>query len=382
MATVAKSKTNLPSFSTFISTLVIGFLLYAFFSKLTIKFYASALFFFYHYIQHMWLAVVALGAFQTLLMMPFRIVNLSLSANVKEFEAKVEELKSQEEQQFLIKQTVSGGNPTMLWYLINFFIQTVAYLSIGRMFLIDFYNLKLNPNFLFSFVPYPDYPIKDPIFKIPYPAITQTKDFGLAAVFIAWGLILVYKFFHSKFISYYRRLPDTKKFDTSGNALFRYLKRFFRYSGGFLTVFFVLSWLLLRHFPVSWQLRIFTGDVGVPNYRLNFITAVGAFIIVLWLNLPKISNKAQLARAMGIPEDVIFKTQQQLFKDSLRAATLLGLGAYYITRFIPSAFELSIFTLEIISFLSPLTIDRLVFSRFRAPPPASDQKTGEKTDSS
>jgi len=367
MPSTEKPSSQLPSFSTFIASLVIIFLLYAFFSKLTVKFYASILFFFYHYIQHMWLSVIALGVFQTFLMMPLRVTNLALSTNVKEFETKVEDLKNEEDQQFLIKQTVSKGNPIMLWYLINFFFQTISYLSIGRMFLIDFYNFKLDPNLLFKFVPYPNYPILDPIFKIPYPAITQAKDFGLTTVIITWAIILIYKLFHSKFISYYRRLPDTKKFDTSGNTVFRYIKRFFRYSGGFIILLFILSWVLIRHFPTAWEMRIFTGDVSIPNYRLNAITAIGAFIIILWLNLPKITKKAQLARAMKIPEDIIFKTQKELFKINLRSAFLLGLGAYYITRFIPSAFELSIFTLEIISFLSPLTIDRFIFSQFKAP---------------
>jgi hypothetical protein len=376
MTTASKPKTQLPSFSTFISTVVIIILLYAFFSKLTIKFYASALFFFYHYIQHMWLAVIALGVFQTFLMVPFRIINLVLSTNVKEFEAKVEELKSQEDQQFLIKETVSRGDPVMLWYLINFFIQIIAYLSIGRMFLIDFYNYKLAPNLLFPFVPYPDYPIKDPIFKIPYPAVTQTKDFGLIAVLIAWAIILVYKLFHSKVLAFYRRLPEEKKFTAPSNPFFHYIKQILKNSGGFITIFFALSWILIRHFPTNWTLRIFTGDVGVPNYRLNFITAVGAFIIVLWLNLPKISKKAQLARAAKIPEEIIFKTQKQLFIDNLRSATVIGLGAYYITRFIPSAFELSIFTLEIVSFISPITIDRLIFSQFK--PPAVNKNDDQK----
>jgi len=81
--------------------------------------------------------------------------------------------------------------------------------------------------------------------------------------------------------------------------------------------------------------------------------------------LPKIAQKARVARSMGIPEKIIFKTQKELFISNLRSAFLLGLGAYYITRLIPSAFELSIFTLEIISFSSPLTIDRLIFSQFK-----------------
>jgi len=358
-------KTEIPPFSTAITFFAIAFLVYAFFSKLTLKFYASAVFFFYHYIQHMWLSVIALGVFQTFLMIPFRIINLSLSVNVKEFETKVEELRDDTQQQILIKQTVTRGNPVMLWYLFNFLAQTILYLSIGRLFLIDFYNTKLDPNLLFSFVSYPDYPIKDPIFKIPYPAATSTIDYGLTTVFIVWGLILFYKFFHNKIISYYRRLPDEKKFSSKGSSVFSYLKNFFITSGSFITILLVLSWVLVRHFPKNIVIKIFTGDVGVPNYTLNAITAIGAFIIVLWLNLPKISRKAQLARSLGISEEVIFKTQKQLFIDNLRSASLLGLGAYYITRFIPSAFELSIFTLEIISFISPITIDRLIIPKFK-----------------
>jgi len=360
-----EQKTQIPPFSTAITTFTIVFLLYAFFSKLTIKFYASALFFFYYYIQHMWLSVIALGVFQTLLMVPFRIVNLSLSVNVKEFEDKVKQAKDEAQQQILIKQNVSRGNPIMLWYLFNFFTQTILYVSIGRLFLIDFYNTKLDPNLLFSFVQYPDYPIKDPIFKIPYPSPATTIDYGLAKVFIVWALILFYKFFHNKVISYYRRLPSERKFSSSGNNFFNYIKKFFTNSGGFISIFFILSYVLIRNFPQDITIKIFTGDVSVPNYTLNAITAVGAFIIVLWLNLPKIARKAQLARSMSIPEDIIFKTQKELFIDNLRSATLLGLGAYYITRLIPSAFELSIFTLEIISFISPITIDRLIFPRFK-----------------
>ena len=313
----------------------------------------------------MWLSVIALGVFQTFLMMPLRIINLTVGAHIKEFESEVKKQKTHEQQQFLIKETVHKGDPTILWYLVNFFTQTIAYVSIGRLFLINFYNTKLDPNLLFKFVPYPDYPIKDPIFKIPYPIATQTKDYGLLAVFIAWGLILVYKLLHTKVISYYRRLPDERKFQPSGNNLFHYIKRFFGASGGFITLLFVLAWFILRHFPLGFEFRIFSGDVSVPNYTLNAITAVGAFIIVMWLNLPKIAQKARVARSMGIPEKIIFKTQKELFISNLRSAFLLGLGAYYITRLIPSAFELSIFTLEIISFSSPLTIDRLIFSQFK-----------------
>ncbi len=357
-------KTQLPRASTAIAFIAILLLLYLFFSKLSLKFYASILFFLYHYIGHMWLAVIGLGIVQTLIMMPLRIINLTLTANVKEFEAEVEKLKTKTKQQFLIKQTVQKGNPTLLWYLVNFVTQTISYFSIGRLFLIDFYLTKLDPNLLFPFSFYPDYPIKDQIFKLPYPYAQNTLDFGMIWVFIAWAGIILYKLFHNRFIAFYRQLPDAKKIQ-SDNAFTSTIKGFIKNSAGFLTLFFVLAYVLIRYFPIDWQIRIFTGDVSVPNYTLNFITAVGAFVVLLWLNFPKISKKTQVARLSGIPEKIVFQIQKQLFIDNLRSAFILGLGAYYVTRLIPSAFELSIFTLEIISFLSPLTIDRLIFARFK-----------------
>ncbi|MFC1627287.1 hypothetical protein ACFL18_01870 [Patescibacteria group bacterium] len=366
----SENKTYIPPLSSIFSFVAIFFLIFGFFNGSILKFYASILFFIYHYVQHMWLSVIGLGVVQTFIMIPFRITNLTLSANVKEFEKKVEDLKKTEEQQFLIKETIHKGNPVLLWYIFNFFAQTISYLSIGRLFLLDFYNQKLSQTLLFDFVPYPQYPIKDPIFKLPYPIATQTRDYGLGWVFVAWGLILLYKLLHTRFIAYYRQLPDTKKIP-AGSDLTKTLKSFFKHSGGFLTLFFVLAWVILRNFPLAWDIRIFSGDVGLPNYRLNAITAVGAFIVVIWLNMPKINRKADLARQMGISENIIFKTQKQLFLDTLRSATLLGIGAYYITRLIPSAFELSIFTLEIISLISPLTIDRLILPRFKHQKPTS-----------
>ena len=362
--TESRDRAKLPTASTALVFVVIFTLLYLFFSKLTVKFYASILFFLYHHIQHMWLSVIGLGVVQTFIMMPLRIVNLTLSANVKEFEAKVDELKKTDQQEFLIKQTVARGNPTLLWYITNFFIQTISYLSIGRLFLIDFYNTKLDPNLLFPYSYYPEYPIKDPIFKIPYPIVTKTITHSWFWVFVAWAGILLYKLLHTKIINYYRQLPDNRKVSPD-NAFTGAIKNFIKSSGGFLTLLFLLAFVLIRYFPIAWELRIFTGDVSVPNYTLNAITAIGASIVVLWLNLPKISKKAQIARQSGISEEIIFKTSKQLFLDNLRSAFILGIGAYYLTRLIPSAFELSIFTLEIISFLSPLTIDRLIFSRFK-----------------
>jgi hypothetical protein len=84
------------------------------------------------------------------------------------------------------------------------------------------------------------------------------------------------------------------------------------------------------------------------------------FFTLVWVSMPKISKKIELARAAGFDQKVIERTEKELFKQTFLFAILVGLGAFYVTNLIPSAFELSIFTLELIALLSPLTLDRLI----------------------
>ena len=351
---------QLPATSTTIATLVIIFLLYAFISGETFKFYASALFLFYGLVNQMWIAVVMLGVFQTILMIPLRLMNLSQTANLKEFEDKVKEIKDSKQQRIIIKKSLKRGDPTILWYTVNFFIQTISYLSMGRLFLIDFYSKPLAPDLLYSFVKYPSYPILGTFFKIPYVSFPQTKDLGIGRVLMVWAIILLIKFILGRVIARAKKATGGRPLK---GALSGFSWELLKTLNGSLTVIFVLSWFIIRNFPQSFALSIFSGDVGRVNYTFNAITAFGAFLIVMWLNLSKITKKGEAARASKVPEDIIDKTQSDMFKDSLRSAGVIGLGAYFITRQIPSAFELSIFTLEIISFLSPFTIDRLVLNR-------------------
>lgn len=64
------------------------------------------------------------------------------------------------------------------------------------------------------------------------------------------------------------------------------------------------------------------------------------------------------------------QTEKDLFSDTIKVAAFVGLGAFFVTNQIPSAFELSIFTLEIISLTSPLTLDRIILSSKHAVVPA------------
>jgi hypothetical protein len=349
---------KIPSLSTIFSTLIIIIIILALLTGETYRFYASALFLFYSLTKRMWISVICLGIFQTILMIPLRIINLLKSAHIKEFQEKLDEIEKKD-QYFVLKKKIRKGERVALFYIVNFLLQTISYFSIGRLFLIDFYTKRLSPKLLYSFVPYPDYPIRERIFRIPYVWFTKTIDLGMDKVLIVWAVLFALQIAVYVAIYIYKKFIKTPPQDTPQTKL---LRKVGRYTSGYLVLFFFLSWLLIRHLPLGWEFRIFSGDVSIPNRTLNFITAVATFITLVWLNIPKIEKKEKLARAAKIPEEIIFQTQKDMLKETLRNATIVGLGAYYITNYIPAAFELSIFTLEIISWLSPFTLDRIILS--------------------
>ncbi|NMB57195.1 hypothetical protein GYA19_04665 [Candidatus Beckwithbacteria bacterium] len=337
-----------------IAILAIFVLIYAFFSGITIKFYASFVFLFYSWTQKMWISVILLGVFQTLLLIPLRVVKLFKENNIKEFKKTIEETQIKQQQQYKFKSSFSKGNKIVLFYSLDFFVELVSYISIGKLFLIDFYTTKLNPNLLYHFVPYPEYPIKDVFFKIPYPHVIETIGLKFSWILIAWGITFiifaVFKIMKSSFDK------NKERKDQPQNKVSKLIDST---SGYFLLICFLL-WLLLRHFPTQIDFRIFAGSVAIPNRTLNTITAIMTFLTLFWYGLQKNIRKAEIARNNGINEQVIEKTQKLMFKDNLIASLLVGLGAYFITNQIPSAFELSIFTLEIISLAGPVTLDKWI----------------------
>jgi len=339
-----------------VASLIIIFLIFAFLSGLSFQFYASALFIFYALTGKMWVSVVCLGIFQTILMIPLRIVRILRSQNIKKFQRGVEDLKDGPAKQLSFKENFQKGNKTFLFYVVDFVIQLVSFITIGRLFLTDFYSVPIGVSRLYFFVPYPNYPIQDTFFKIPYPKVMATTDFGFKTFLIVALVLIVGQVFILILRSIYRRsLKENKQKSVIPQT-------FSRYTSGYLVIILLVAYFLTRHFPTALEIGIFSGDVSIPNRTLNAITALTTFMIVMWFGVVRNTRQAKLAEKSGIPLAVIEKIQKLMFKDSLKNSVLLGLGAFFVTNQIPSAFELSIFTLEIISMSSPFTLDRLILS--------------------
>lgn len=345
-------------------------ILYAFFSGIMTQFYASIVFGFYALTQKMWVSVILLGVFQTIILIPLRIIRVRRSQNIKEFQDKTIDLEKSFLQRKKLKQQFNFGNSTFLFYLVDFMIQLTTFLSMGRLFLQDFYSKPLNPDWLYSFIPYPEYPIQHRMFEIPYVVVSKTHNFGLTGVLVLLLLFSVAMIGVELFRRWKKVKNQTKR---------RLLSQLpVQYVITYAILIITASWVLAYHFPIGFDLRIFSGDVAEPNPRLNTVTAVVTFLTLLWFGYKRIERVSDLARQAGVDEDHIDRTERRLFADSVKSSGLVGLGAYFITNHIPSAFELSIFTLEVISIASPLTLDKLVLRLGKKPTLADESSATQQ----
>jgi len=351
---------------------------YWFISGKMYGFYASMVFLFYSWTNMMWVSVVMLGVFQTLLLIPFRIIRLLDFKNIRDFKTETVEVGDTGSQENFLRRQFRQGNWTLTLYLLDFFVQLSTYMTIGKLFLTDFYNKALNPKFLYSFVPYPDYPLQERFFKIPYPVSTKSIDLGMETVVYVWLMIIIAELIISIVRSMIER-RNRKQAELEHHHVHKAGKLSSSYMIVYGAILFVLSYILLRNFPLAWKVSIFTGDVAKPNRTFNTVTAIATFLTLMWFGVNDILKKGKIARDLGIPQKRIDRTQSTLFKEKFSSASLIGLGAFFITNQIPCAFELSIFTLEIISLFSPFTLDRMILRKIpqKVAPDSEDKEKHE-----
>ena len=345
------------SWASILAVIVLLFLVYLFLSGKMTRFYASALFSFYALTKHMWVSVILLGAFQTLIMIPLRVFRVRSSNNVKEFQEIIQAHDDPQLSQKQLKRDFHLGNKTFLFYVVDFTIQLLSFMTIGRLFLTDFYSKMLNPQLLYNFVPYPDYPIRAVFFKIPYLAVTETRQFGWQWILIVWLVLLIFQVV----VWVVRSARKRHQPESEGPVAPEYsMPLAGKYGLGYIFLSLLIAVLVMNNFPTGVALQVFTGDVSIPNRTLNAVTALTTFGLILWFGYRRIKHKTELAVAEKIPGRVIFEARKQMFKETFQTSILVGLGAYLITNHIPSAFELSIFTFEIIAVFSPFTLDKLI----------------------
>jgi hypothetical protein len=332
-----------------------------FFRGGSFQLYASLFFFIYSITHQIWISVILIGIIQNIFFLPLRVIGSRFHKSIKDFEDELEKTEGSEDQYFVKPDSnqVAGklrhGSLPVVFYIFNFFVNAIAFSSAIRIFLIDFYTdpLKLQKmNLLYKFVPYPSYPLQGTDFRLPLFKITQTTAVSwqiiiwiiLGLVVIPAALRLIWRLIRFIF----------KKNQQILKARIQYNKLLLKI-GGFSGISVLIIIFVLRHIPSTFTGFIFVADLTRRNIPMNFVTAVATFFLTVhsgYKNHKEVSKQALLS---GIPKKIVDKVFRDKMRQSLKNGIILGLGAFFITNNIPSAFELSVTTFEVMSIIYPYT---------------------------
>ena len=332
-----------------------------FFKGGSFRLYASIFFCIYSVTHQIWISVILMGILQNIFFLPLRIIGSHFRKSLKDFEDELGDGDDSLSQQFLISdknqvnEKLQQGSLPVVFYIFNFFVNAIAFFSAGRIFLIDFYSdpLKLQKmHLLYKFVPYPKYPLQGINLHVPLFKITETTAVSWNTILWVVGVLIIIPIILRLIWRLIRFI--FKRNQKILQARIQYNRLFLKLSG-FGGVGAIISLFVLRHLPTSFAGFTFIADLSRQNTPMNFTTAVGTFIVTMHAGYKNNSDAAKGAAKSGIPANIIKKVFREKMQQSLKNAIVLGLGAFFITNNIPSAFELSVTTFEIMYMIYPYT---------------------------
>lgn len=346
----------------FLTTFLLIFLIVLFVWFLrggSFKLYASLFFSIYFVTNQIWVSVILMGVLQNIIFLPFRFISNVLKKPLKDFEDELENVEEKQQSLVFTKKVKEGGLP-IVFYILNFFVNAIAFFSAGRIFLIDFYSdpsTLQKMNLLYKWVPYPKYPLKGIDLHVPLFRITETTAVSWSTIFlIIGGTILFFIALRLLWRIFRIFLRNNKKIL---NVRIQYNKLLL-FIGGFGGVGILVLMFILRHVPTAFENFVFIANLSHQNTPMNFVTAVGTFIVTIHAGYKNNIAATQAAKLANIAPEIIKKVFKDSMKTSVKNAFILGLGAFFITNNIPSAFELSVTTFEIMYMIYPYTFGRIL----------------------
>ena len=360
------------------TTLLLVFLIVLavwFFKGGSFKLYASIFFLIYSFTSKIWISVILMGILQNIIFLPLRIIGNSFDKSLKQFEDELDKIKKEENQSLVFNKKIKEGSLPVVFYIFNFFVNAIAFFSAGRIFLIDFYSdpLKLQKlGYLYDWIPYPKYPLQGINFHFPLFKVTETMALDWSRIFTFVGIFVL-------FFVVLRLLWRILRIFLGRNkkvlfARIKYNRLLFTISG-FGGVALILMVIFLRHIPTAFEGFVFIANLSRQNTPMNFVTAIGTFIVTMHAGYKNNIEDSKKAELSNIPPEIIKKVFKNKMQQSLKNAIVLGLGAFFITNQIPSAFELSVTTFEVMYLIYPYTFGLIIKKSGQAtptPPPVSN----------
>lgn len=357
---IDNSRQWLPFFTSILLIFLIVLFIW-FFRGGSFRLYTSVFFLIYSVTHQVWVSVILIGIAQNIVFLPLRVIGSRFHKSITDFEDELEKTEGSEDQYFLkpdsnqVAEQLRQGSLPVVFYIFNFFVQAIAFSSALRIFLIDFYTdpLKLQKmNLLYKWVPYPKYPLQGTDFKLPLFKVTQTT--AVPWDIIIWVALAV--FVVPIILRLLWRLVRWifKKNQKILQARIRYNRLMLKITG-FSGVGALIAIFVLRHIPDGFERFTFIADLTRQNTPMNFTTAVATFFLTVQSGYKNNKDASKQALLSGIPQKIVDKVFRDKMRQSLKNGIVLGLGAFFITNQIPSAFELSVTTFEVMSIIYPYT---------------------------
>lgn len=343
-------------FITLVAILILIVVAYWFLRGGSFRLYASMFFGIYHITQLSWLSIILVAVVQNIAFLPFRVLFEKYYRDLKDFEDVIEKTKN-DDQYFLLNKKIRQGDKSIIFYIMNFVFLFIAFISAGRVFLLEFYRTPIDHKFLYSFIPYPDYPLQGVIFHFPFLKITSEEAVAWDKIWYFVGILvlilIVLRLLWRILKPILSRSKVLLRFRISYNKLMYWLS-------GFIGILTIAAIFLARHWPNGIVPIVLSADLSLQNTTFNMITGIASFLVTIYSGVQHKNEKSAYARKMGIPEEVIKKVEKESMKTTLRNAFLLGFSAFWVTRLMPCSHDLSVMAFETLYVLSPVTFDLLI----------------------
>jgi len=353
---IDNSKQRLPII-TFLFLIFLIVVLVWFFRGGSFRFYASLFFGLYFLTKSTWISIIFVGVIQTLIFLPFRIINENLKPDLKEFEKEIAKTTG-ENQQILLTRQIKSGSWSVVFHTLNFVLLALAFFSVGRIFFMDFYHHQIDASkFLYDFIPYPVYPLQGTIFRFPWVHVLKTTALSWQTIFTIWGVLLGFFVTLRLIWVFLRRFLSKNKSILNIRIQYNQLLIF---GSGFIGTLFLISLFVFRHIPTAGEIIILSADLTKQNTGFNIITAICTFLATISAGIASNRELINEARSNNIPEESIRKVTRQHLKKSAQNGFFLSVFALWVTRLMPCSHDLSVLSFEAIYLISPLTFDRLI----------------------
>lgn len=320
------------------------------------RLYASLFFGLYFLTQSSWMSIILVSVAQNILLLPMRILYERFHDDIKIFEDEVKNSKTSD-QQFLISNKVRQGSGAVMFYVINFVLVMIAFFSAGRVFLLEFYKTPIDISYLYSFIHFPEYPLKGVIFHFPLINITKTMAVDWYWIFYVW--IALFLIMAGVKLLWRIVKPLLSKNEKLLGMRINY-NRFLVLTGSVVGTIIIVTTIFLRNIPIGAEIVWWSADLAEQNTAFNIVTAICTSLATIYSGWQHNKIETAEARARSIPEDVIEKVNRLHMRQTVKNAIMLGLFAVWITRLMPCSHDLSVLAFEACYVLSPITFDLLI----------------------